>query len=1138
MGRLRRPLLRAGGGLLVGLVGLAGLAACTGKPPAAKVAARPAVDPNAGSFVSPARWDYHPGPPASALATLVLPDGSCVFTAESGQRWKTRPGTKTPEAKAACSGKADAASIVAPENLSTLIHRDDGSWLFVGDSGTLFEAQEPLGAFTRVSPPPEPFAKVAGAGSTLLAASLEGRLLRWSSDAGWRPLPKSPVLDANRVFDLLPDADGRVLALGFPEALLTSTDGGATWAAPPVGSVGARTLGRTAEGDLGAQGLFANVVWKPKEKTPLVKGTQKILAPTADLDLPPGGGASAAAVAAGRAVIDGDRYYELSTPDGADKVALLHGRLEGRLDSSPLPDFTACSSLRLGASGPQVVVLCALSSDGRIENQVFRSTDAGVTWGPPFVVAGQEAEPVELAVSPAGRVLATGVCKPAEPPAPCKSGSISLLRFDLPEPEITNVFVAQQSGPARLPAFSIDGKDAYFLSKRGKDDRLNLFVSRDGAETFSPRPIDVAHVNRPVHRSGDDEGSDEQPAEPEGPEVFDVDEQSTLRLGEDGVVGMNLSSPHGYTYVTMEPDGRLLQASGFPVEDAVNMAGAGRRVIAFVGPDTRPVPDGAGGTIFESIDGGATWEEQHAPLAVGQELNRGGLPLSCTYAGCLAGETLTRLGWGGSPAPQMLEKPDAPAARIPATKTPIVCDLSPQTKWSKIDDVWQVGSLGPLPEAFAAMRGRSAWSVLTYDADKGALVAVSATLPESGEGEPRLVSHTLLAGHGRAAKTAMYVSPTQVEGYAAVRVEVPRDKSGNVKLGAPMRNVEVAWENYFEGTSVRAKIPDAGVFAPGDVGGGGTSLPSPQLSITGKGLIVRPHSGSGTPGFFFDTTGKAVPYQPMPWPRHTPTGMDVSIHGTAGNATGEVNDVGLVYRSGGDWFTAIVRLAKGGQVTQNALSLLPLPADSNFQISTTWAVGQKTPFGVSAMAIDGFHQKAWATFFGFRGDGTFLRPEPLPTPFDLPDRPRPCSASERAGVRLEAKLRNGGTIYFAGTRHPVLVNEPRAKNALGFQEPITLLTGDALLHGSPSSPCVAGWDAVGVAKQKITAVLSGGLTHSWLFRLASKEPPDGKALRPSVGKTSGSGASLEWRPMTCHYDPAAHVPEGVYNEAGTLRVDH
>src|SRR5262249_10137125 len=107
-----------------------------------------------------------------------------------------------------------------------------------------------------------------------------------------------------------------------------------------------------------------------------------------------------------------------------------------------------------------------------------------------------------------------------------------------------------------------------------------------------------------------------------------------------------------------------------------------------------------------------------------------------------------------------------------------------------------------------------------------------------------------------------------------------------------------------------------------------------------------------------------------------------------------------------------------------------------------------------------------------------------------------------------------------GTRRPVLVTDP--------VEPMRiLLTGDAVLHGTPEAPCIAAYEAVlvsselaGAAQGEQAVVPMATPEHSWLFRKV-------EALRDAP-------PSLEYRTMSCRVDRDAEVPAEVFRERGTL----
>src|SRR4029079_19425842 len=136
-----------------------------------------------------------------------------------------------------------------------------------------------------------------------------------------------------------------------------------------------------------------------------------------------------------------------------------------------------------------------------------------------------------FAVSPEGGALVTGVCKPADGSSSCKPNAPILLRVEQGALHAMGHRAPQLSGLALLPAFSADGRSAYFLGRRGKDDRINLFVSRDGGEAFLARTLEWSAGPRPARHPHDE---DEEPSEPEGPETFEFDDNSALRPGDDG----------------------------------------------------------------------------------------------------------------------------------------------------------------------------------------------------------------------------------------------------------------------------------------------------------------------------------------------------------------------------------------------------------------------------------------------------------------------------------------------------------------------------------------------------------------------------------------------------------------------------
>ncbi len=117
----------------------------------------------------------------------------------------------------------------------------------------------------------------------------------------------------------------------------------------------------------------------------------------------------------------------------------------------------------------------------------------------------------------------------------------------------------------------------------------------------------------------------------------------------------------------------------------------------------------------------------------------------------------------------------------------------------------------------------------------------------------------------------------------------------------------------------------------------------------------------------------------------------------------------------------------------------------------------------------------------------------------------------------------------------MLVQEPRPKNAVGVQEPLAFITRGAVVQGTPEAPCLGAFEVEPppnvVTSAAMGAVIPGDLAHAWLFRVSNDVP----APRPGRRGKGGASTALEYRPMACHYDPAARVPESIWAAQGTTR---
>jgi hypothetical protein len=137
-------------------------------------------------------------------------------------------------------------------------------------------------------------------------------------------------------------------------------------------------------------------------------------------------------------------------------------------------------------------------------------------------------------------------------------------------------------------------------------------------------------------------------------------------------------------------------------------------------------------------------------------------------------------------------------------------------------------------------------------------------------------------------------------------------------------------------------------------------------------------------------------------------------------------------------------------------------------------------------------------------------PVRVPTQANLASVPAPCSEHARkATPRVVA-------AYEPGTRHGVVISDP--------SEPLpVLVTGEAVLHGTPDDPCALVFDAetAGSVGERLSALVAADpAVASWVFRRS----PD-----------ATSDDEFEFRMMSCTFDPGAEVPDEVFLAPGTTR---
>jgi hypothetical protein len=408
--------------------------------------------------------------------------------------------------------------------------------------------------------------------------------------------------------------------------------------------------------------------------------------------------------------------------------------------------------------------------------------------------------------------------------------------------------------------------------------------------------------------------------------------------------------------------------------------------------------------------------------------------------------------------------------------------------------------------------------------------------PERGDGPARVTTRTMLGPTPKGAEFAVDIS-RQIEGYVVSRIRVPEGG----RTGLPMRNVEVAWENFFDNTSRQTTIPDAGLIMEGDI------KPVDDLrffepgfvSATSGGVFIRPHASESNDQrlFFLDAKGKRTNPEFSPW-KDVISEAVPNVHFDMAMVEGKPMSIATIERGHGEGpipvTTVLTPAMEGGASKPSiATSLLPPSLENRESLSSQdWTYRGPSEVGVVGLMSEPGAGRAKALFFPFRADGVFPKPTELPTPFDLPATPRPCKAEERRTTpRLAAYGTVDRTAMFPGTRHPVLVTEvPKDKLPVG--DPMLLLTWGTVMHGTKESPCVAAWEAFGVGASTILAVIGGDPSQAFLFRFLENvaAPSERDGDRTSARRAN---VMFEHRPMSCRYDASARIPEVVWAQAGT-----
>lgn len=1027
------------------------------------------------SYASPATFRYHPVKQAAVLAERKLDDGRILLAGKRGERWLLDPRTH-----ALAAGES-----LAPEDLIAVLDGDGGYW-FVGESGTSYEAHDPLGKFSRSSAPLEPLLRVTAAGRSIVGIS-STRALSRSSDGAASFVNVGP--SQARFADVELGDKGSGLALAIPEALYFTRDEGATWAALPGKTRGAYALTRDRQGAVRVDTVFGayRFIDQPPRLEPTTDagaGTE----PNAAGALPRG--PDAAALADGRAFVLGARYLEVSaTPARPSDYELWQGALDGKLEASPLPELKECRAARIAAFDRFVELACLRGAgEGSLPITFFRSEDAGRHFElEPFASFGTVSG-FRFALGAAGTLVATGLCSAPSPG--CSTGGIVSRRnapADAPPPKhatphapTSKLELLASAAPTLAESalgltFSLDGRTAYALGRRSKTGALAVFVSHDGGKSFEARDLDL------VRADSDDE---DQYWENTASNV----RLDTFAAAEDGSLSIVLADRRGRALVVADEQGRLISGAKPPVDNAL-VAAIGSRAFALA-PASRKT--------WESMDGGVSWQAlPRLPVAVCSGEGDCDVKLRCVPLGCVIGNELSRIGWAGQSDDDSAALPPAGRDVSPLierrVRAPLSCALE-DAPWQNLPGVREA------PGSRDAAFGKIAFVAVSSDATR----AAASVLHGLGGARPRVETIALLPPVDRANEYAFAVLD-QIEGAAAVRYRVPEDAAKDNRL----RNVEVAWDNALAGQVGRMRLADGGTSAPGDYEGGeGAQRADPDLLSIGEGgLYLRLHhnAADNQETWFFDgRTSSRIPA--VKWP------ISSTLRGRTEMARVDHTHAPLMLFGRGTAVARARRAASGWEFDAQTVGLPDPRPFGETSLSNIAYLGNSSGMYLQTQTNEG--AQARGVFFQFRAEGDVLgAPVPVPTQRSLAERPNRCTAADLSGTpRLDAG-------YLPGTRHPLLISDN--------SEPLRLfLTSGAVLFGTPENACATAYEADEVVLDGATArhervlLLLDDLDHAWLFR----------TLQDSNASVNG----VQYRNMKCHFEPDAEVPAEVYRAPGTL----
>lgn len=1017
------------------------------------VATKPSVQvpwggENSGASHGPAHWVYLPPNPSGLLGRFQINATQDLYFGRRGERWLVDQEQQS----------VLAAGDLAEQDLVSVTRNQSGGWLFVGAEGTLFEADSPLGTFQRTFMIPELVAHVEASTQGLLAVTRHGSLLR-SSDGG--ETFQKILLDAPFIGDVRLLENGHGLLLAFPERLYETSDGGLQWRAIDTPTLGAFRLSRFDEDHLLIEGVTNSLLWKKDGSLKPTKAQPSTSAFQLPGTLPSGPNASLAL--SGMSFWRRDVVLQALPPMKRGLPWRLgSSRVGTRLEETPLEGTEDCHRLAIHGNDWNLFVVCSIAqkSSSLASIRLMKYGDSidklEILNG---TLEGSLGE-ARIAVGQGGQVLLWGACRTGGSRASCDTETPLLLpQWPLPleppaegapSPWLTAV-IPGQSGFPIAAAFGAKGR-VYLIARRGKTKELGLFLSKDGARTFEGRDLELAGTLEESERRR-----------------LSGIRFATISVADEGTVTTAFEGNTGSWVVVTNEEGRVLSVVSLPGSSSTRIGVAGRRVLKIEESHAA-----------ESLDGGASWTDLgEVPSLQCSEREGCDRAISCSPSGCLIGDRVGRLGWGGqTERHHSFTVPTSVQNSTIAHPPPVVCRLS--------SDPWiPLPRSSSLPSVYQADRGKTPWATTAFTPQDGRVLSVQSP----GSGANKLEIQTVFPPVKDPSRVAMSVSPNQIEGVAAVRFELGATSPLDVK------RVEVAWTNLFEGKLSRGTLPtpkqqiSSSFVAPGSV----LQASLPLLSISNKGVFVRLDRTPYAKLFFLDHQGKLDQQSIPPFPSGYL--LDDKLQMRLEAVRIDSNSVLLGYQD-----SLVARLLDRGNL---APILLFPPSKSEFSstnnISFSYLNG--TPHLIHFGRSSQF--PTIVSSFPFQASGPLLGPRSTaPSQNLLLKKFRPCSSQDRSSsLRIVAPSEHE-------TRRGILIE---GADGIPFT---SMISEGMILYGTSDSPCASVMEGTSVQenlyRSERALVFFGDPARSWFFR-------------------TGTGDTVEARSMNCKITPGAVVPPEIQN---------